>query len=139
MVKTLPRTTKIKWVGDPRVTLPDGYTCGDWVWENNRVVAVAGKAVRICHKDEFPGLSKTYVFGGTAKGKTSKEMMENSVPSKDVKTFVIDMDPVDADIILERGLWEFVDVTGIEHPEFVVNEPIRIHRERESDQLYRSR
>lgn len=119
MPKVTATKRKIKWVGDPAILLDDSYTVADWDWENNRVVAVVKYARRVCDPDAFVGLSRSYTFGGP-----------------EAKDFVIEMDEIDADIILRGSVWEFVDVTDEEDPDLVVNEPIIVRSQKDGRSLF---
>lgn len=96
---------KIKWIGDPPVLRKDGWSVGNWRYENKRLIAMKGTSRTISPKD-VPGLSKTYKW-------------EASDLSK-----IVEMPFGDARLLLATGSHEFVDVTDAINPSSVKHKPI---------------
>lgn len=110
----------LKWVGDPPVLKADGFSVGNWRYENARAIALHGKTSRIITpydvlgKDQYGkeirrpnGISKEYVW------------------HKNNKTgYVLAVEDDDARVILGRCPHEFRDVTNVADPSKVRNEPI---------------
>lgn len=123
---------KLKWVGDPPMLLEDQQTVAVWKHEVRRAVAMPG-CTRTCappapNNPGFPGLSKTYVFGKTA----------NKRAKATVWDLILNVDSIDAEIIMRLAPDEFKDVTDDLHPELVKNEPFIVRKEGSKYKKYRA-
>lgn len=98
----MPRHVLVKWVGDPRMVGPDGFSVPDYAYENSRVIVIptyngtAGTR-RIITKSQ--GLSRTYLW------------------EIDTPDMTIRMLPEDWEILHRLHPHEFKDVTLLSEDE----------------------
>lgn len=109
---------QIKWVGEPSVLFSDGFRIASWKNENRRRVALMGVATRTINHQKFPGLSRTYKWGGEPSG--------GRVTMKDMIQPVLDDD---WELIHKSFPDEFKDVTDHPNPELVENDPIIVYKD----------
>lgn len=118
----------IKWVGEPSILFADGFTVANWKHEDHRSVAVMGHATKKINHHKFPGLGRTYHWGGQP-GKKKVTMADMIQP----------VDELDWNLIHEQFPYEFKDVTDHPHPELVENDPVIVHRDPSTGQWFKSR
>jgi hypothetical protein len=108
----------VKWVGEPSILFADGFRVANWKHENRRIVAALDNATRTLNHKKWPGLSRTYRWGGdpSKRRATMDDMIQPVIES-------------DWELIKQVYPYEFVDVTDHPHPELVENEPIIVHKD----------
>jgi hypothetical protein len=119
---------QIKWVGEPSILHADGFKVGNWKHENRRTVALMGNATRTLNHRKFPGLSRTYRWGGNPE--TGKPTMQDIIQP------VLD---ADWELIHKHFPFEFKDVTDHPNPELVENDPIIVRQDPATGKWVRSR
>jgi hypothetical protein len=110
----------IKWVGDPPILKPNGWTPSNWRYENSRTIAVPRYTSRIITPDDVMTLPDG------RRVKKPNGLTREYVWHKNLPNFVLEVLDADARIILARQPFEFKDVTDM--PEnlwpTITNDPI---------------
>ena len=92
----MPRHVLVKWVGDPRIVLEDGFSVADMGYENRRVVVVP----------TFNGTAGTRRMIGRRQGLSRTYLWEIDEPDMTIR-----MLPEDWEILHRLHPHEFKDVT----------------------------
>lgn len=130
---------RIKWVGEPTMTFEDGFSVANWEHENRRSVATVGFAYLSAKRENFPGLSRDYMWGRPRKKAKDGTWVWGKAQQATWEDFIQDVDPLDWEILQtsEKLRLQLKDVTGHPNPVEVLKDKIVIKKDAKTGQYAR--